>query len=967
MISKASSPGSPVLSSKLRDKVRKRFSVTDKDEKDISAAIRKISSSVLTQKTPQIASKTFFLLKNRFEKGIFGKGRRRDSEPILGETELVKQKVMADCTENDAVDGLASPAPEINANEIDLKENREVSSPEFFVQNKVTSISDTCINGDGIHTKTAIEEAGVTHLDDSNTPGSEDGASKEFNLDDINEEKAGQAEELISFDEPTGGQSFISVVEENNEVEASPQAELKNENETASNILEGMKPESGDSKLEAEPVREDEKETEEIVEAKLEVTLDASISEVKEEQQPEVVEVAKVKEVAMKTEKARPTKAKPKAAVIGRPKSPTKLPTKSATKTDPKKEVGKPGAVAKKEASTKPSAPKPGAVAKKEASTKPSAAKAPKAEAKKPADKPKTASAKKEPTAGPKAPAASQKRPASAASKPALAGKVPATKEGAPPKKAAPAKTTRPPSATAPKKTTAAKPATEPAKPVASRTRPQSAKPAGASADKTDGRAVAKRAARPQSATAKPKATVAPTMTAAKKTTTTAGPAKDKQKLTTTGNGTKAAEGKTAVKETKTQSKAPRPASGVRKVAEGKPTAKPGSAKPGAAKPDSTTKSSVAQKPNAAGAKTKVGTARPKSPVKGASQKEKGVKLAGPAASKKSAEKKEKDKIASGGKVEEAASQPVEDKPTPTEVEPNLESPPTTEVVVHETKSETVEVEGDVVVKTMVTTQEVIGPDGETQITTITEKETEEKVEEISSPEPSDPAELSNEDQPTPTEVVPNLESPPTTEGVVHESKSEAVDFEGETMVTTEEVIGPDGETQITTITEKETEEKVEEISSPEPSDPAELSNEDQPTPTEVVPNLESPPTTEGDVHETKSETVEVEGDVVVKTIETTEEVIGPDGETQITTITEKETEEQVEETSSPEPSDQPTATEAVPNLESPPTTEESETVEVEGDPEIVEQDGENVVEPGDIEVNSENGADEAVADEATE
>ena len=318
-----------------------------------------------------------------------------------------------------------------------------------------------------------------------------------------------------------------------------------------------------------------------------------------------------------------------------------------------------------------------------------------------------------------------------------------------------------------------------------------------------------------------------------------------------------------------------------------------------------------------------------------------------------------------------------EDQPTPTEVVPNLESPPTTEGDVHETKSETVEVEGDVVVKTMETTEEVIGPDGETQITTITEKETEEMVEETSSPEPSDPAEFSNEDQPTPTEVVPNLESPPTTEGVVHESKSEAVDFEGETMVTTEEVIGPDGETQITTITEKETEEQVEEISSPEPSDPAEFSNEDQPTPTEVVPNLESPPTTEGDVHETKSETVEVEGDVVVKTMETTEEVIGPDGETQTTTITEKETEEQVEETSSPEPSDQPSATEAVPNLESPLTTEESETVEVEGDPEIVEPYGEKVVEPGDIEVNWENGAeessqeetvaDEAVADEATE
>ena len=683
VVSNAESAESPPKDDKAGSPGR-RLSEFQKDERDISEAIRKISSTVLGQKKPSFANKTFFLLKKRFgEKGIFSKVRRRDSEPILGDAKLLKQMA-----ETGSLETLAHSQQEINANEVgQLKENGDPSVPDILVQTKV---ADTSCFGNETNLETRAELAS----EDANA------AAPSIDItpaDATNQQQERDSQPLVSFDEeapnpeaPATGNDVVAAADTPAEANAQPKSEDLAEGEGGQRTKEAQK-------IKAELGDEGEKQAGSAPPAtakgKEGVTKGTTAQKKKEE----------VKKGVAKPGAVESGKPKPKAAVAGRPKSPTKLPGKTESKPATKREVGAKSAAAKAPGAAKKPEPK-------KADERPRSA------------APRLGFAKKEPSAKP-APAKTApapRRPAGAAPKPAVA---------VAPRKTAP--TTRPTSGAAPRKPATSKPGSA-ARPAPGGARPQSAKPGTRPTDKTDGQAAGK-PARPQSAAAKPRA---PASTA--RPGTASGLARPKPATTKLPSMAKSD-------------------AGAKKSAEVKPTARPGSARPGA--PKTSTKAPAAQKPSSAAAKPRVGG------VKAPAQKGKEAKPAGSLATKKPAAKKEKPAAATKEIPPEPTAEP---KPTLSEAAPSLEAPPA-ENVVREDKSETVEVEGDVVVKTVVTTREVVTPEGETQITTTTEKFTEQTVvREVPETEVAkEAAEISpvqlggtSDDQRTSPEPVPSGNSP---------------------------------------------------------------------------------------------------------------------------------------------------------------------------------------------------------------
>lgn len=124
---------------KIREK-GKRNSLIDKDEKDITEAIRKISTSVslnLPDRPASFTSKTFHQLRNRFDKGIFGTERRTSSPDLTEKAKKSRRRLsdismMADVAATLAFVGEQTPIAS-NNDAVKHSENMEepVSGREF--------------------------------------------------------------------------------------------------------------------------------------------------------------------------------------------------------------------------------------------------------------------------------------------------------------------------------------------------------------------------------------------------------------------------------------------------------------------------------------------------------------------------------------------------------------------------------------------------------------------------------------------------------------------------------------------------------------------------------------------------------------------------------------------------------------------------------------------------------------------
>lgn len=124
---------------KIREK-GKRNSLIDKDEKDITEAIRKISTSVslnLPDRPASFTSKTFHQLRNRFDKGIFGTERRTSSPDLTEKAKKSRRRLsdismMADVAATLALVGEQTPIA-TNSDAVKHSENMEepVSGREF--------------------------------------------------------------------------------------------------------------------------------------------------------------------------------------------------------------------------------------------------------------------------------------------------------------------------------------------------------------------------------------------------------------------------------------------------------------------------------------------------------------------------------------------------------------------------------------------------------------------------------------------------------------------------------------------------------------------------------------------------------------------------------------------------------------------------------------------------------------------
>ena len=136
-------------SPKIKDR-GKQSSVTDKDEKDITEAIRKISSSVsqtLADRPASFTSRTFSALKSRFDKGIFGASRRTSSPDISVKGSKIRRRLsdtttMAGVATTLAFDGEQVPVANNNVSEEKQphsESTEEISVGKIAVPNDIAS------------------------------------------------------------------------------------------------------------------------------------------------------------------------------------------------------------------------------------------------------------------------------------------------------------------------------------------------------------------------------------------------------------------------------------------------------------------------------------------------------------------------------------------------------------------------------------------------------------------------------------------------------------------------------------------------------------------------------------------------------------------------------------------------------------------------------------------------------------
>ena len=111
---------------------KKKLSLVESDEKDITDAIRKIESSVsqnLATRPASFTSKTFHQLKSRFDKGIIGTSRRTSSPDISAKGKKISRRLSDTCTMADIASSLAfdedrQEACNANNNDSDLKQTQ---------------------------------------------------------------------------------------------------------------------------------------------------------------------------------------------------------------------------------------------------------------------------------------------------------------------------------------------------------------------------------------------------------------------------------------------------------------------------------------------------------------------------------------------------------------------------------------------------------------------------------------------------------------------------------------------------------------------------------------------------------------------------------------------------------------------------------------------------------------------------
>ena len=147
------SPDSPVYSSQGslsqlsagQSTPKKKLSLVESDEKDITDAIRKIESSVsqnLATRPASFTSKTFHQLKSRFDKGIFGSSRRTSSPDISVKSKKISRRLsdtgtMADIASSLAFDGGENEDRQevcnANNNDSDLKQTQSEETEEVLV------------------------------------------------------------------------------------------------------------------------------------------------------------------------------------------------------------------------------------------------------------------------------------------------------------------------------------------------------------------------------------------------------------------------------------------------------------------------------------------------------------------------------------------------------------------------------------------------------------------------------------------------------------------------------------------------------------------------------------------------------------------------------------------------------------------------------------------------------------------